>query len=83
MMANKSTTFTVTNTIGTRSFHFDSKKIPMPRVGDHVVILDDSSTASTVMEGRVTQITWIIGKDTKEFGAFVVIEEGKVPDDYI
>ena len=83
MTTKKRTTFTVINTFGTRSFHFDSKKIPIPRIGDHVVILDDSSNASTTMEGKVTQVTWIIGDDTKEFGAFVVIEERIVPDDYI
>lgn len=82
MMTKKPSTFDIINTNGTKSFRFDYKKMPVPRVGDHVVILDDSSTASTAMEGKVTQVTWVIGDDTKEFGAFVVIEEGKVPDDY-
>jgi hypothetical protein len=82
-MTKKTTSFDIINANGTKSFRFDYKKIPIPRVGDHVVILDDSSTASTAMEGKVIQVTWVIGDDTKELGAFVVVEEGKVPDDYL
>ena len=83
MMTKMPPTFDIINTNGTKSFRFDYKKMPVPRVGDHVVILDDSSTASTAMEGKVTQVTWLIGDDTKEFGAIVVIEEGEVPTDYV
>lgn len=78
-MTKKIPTFDIINANGTKSFRFDYKKMPLPRIGDHIVIYSNSENAKTGMEGKVTQVIWIIGDDTQEFGVFVIIEEGKVP----
>ncbi len=83
MKTKKLPSFDIVNTNGTKSFRLDYKKMPVPRVGDHLVIYGDSESAETVLEGKVIQVTWIIGNDTKDFGAFVVVEEGTVPNDFV
>lgn len=82
-MTKEPPSFDIVNTTGTKGFRFDYGRIPVPRVGDHVVVYGDSEAAETAMEGEVTQVLWIIGSDTKEFGAFVVVEEGDVPIDFV
>jgi hypothetical protein len=81
-MPKKPPSFEIVNANGTKSFQFDYKKIPVPMVGDHVVIYDDTENAGTALEGKVIQMIWIIGNDTENFGAFVVVEEGAVPNDF-
>jgi hypothetical protein len=82
MKTKKPPSFEIVSANGTKAFRFDHRKMPVPRVGDHVVIYGDSESAETALEGEVTQVIWVIGNDTKDFGTYVVVEEGSVPNDF-
>jgi hypothetical protein len=69
------------NENGTKIFHHI--KVPVPRIGDHVSISDDDPGGTILMEGKVIQVIWVIKNNNNDYGTIVIVEEGRIPDDWV
>ena len=70
------------NKNGTKFFDYDLQAIP--RIGDHVALHSGSGNSiQSKMEGEVIQVVWNITDLHEESAVFIIIEEEKIPDEYV